>query len=47
MIVYFRSDYFKGVSQRRFMKVDQLFAYFGGIFNIFFLIFGIFVRRYN
>jgi hypothetical protein len=45
--VYLRSDYFTLKATRRFMKIDELLSYFGGIFQLFILLIGLFMKFYN
>lgn len=45
--VYFRSDFMRERSDRRYQKADQLIAYFGGIFHMCLLCVGFFVKKWN
>lgn len=45
--MYFKSDYTRNIAIRRFQKVDELLAYFGGLFHSSVLVVGIIVKMYN
>jgi hypothetical protein len=47
LFLYLRSNSFTYLANRSYMKIGDLLSYIGGIFNIFFIVFGVIVRIYN